>query len=439
VQLFTKNNNQWRAKPLTDARIAAFRAALDETGIAEAVAHNSYLINLASPDDALWAKSIGALADELERAEALGIGLLVCHPGAHVGAGEEAGLDRIVRGLDEVHRRTRGVAARILLETTAGQGTCLGHRFEHLGAILGRVAEPERLGVCADTCHIFAAGYSLASGIRTIRPSRRWGRPSGWSGSGSGTSTTAGATAAAGSIATPASAGAAWAGAVPPAGQRPPVRLGPDDLGDAQGDGRGGGSRRRQPARPPGSCGRGGPAGPDPPAAQDRASEGRSHAGRHHHQWGRDDAGRLLRPAGGGEPRPEPLHQPRARLAGVQRARAGGGPRPSNPLLDRLRFLAISASNLDEFFEVRVAGLQAQLYDNLEPQDPPPDGMGPLAQLVEIARRTHDFVGRQYDVWRSEIRPQLAERGIVVCGCDDLTPRRTSSSTATSRPRSTRS
>src|SRR4051812_11089784 len=93
---------------------------------------------------------------------------------------------------------------------------------------------------------------------------------------------------------------------------------------------------------------------------------------------------------------------------------------PSVPLLERLRFLAISASNLDEFFEVRVAGLQAQLYDNLEPQDIPPDGMGPLAQLVEISRRAHDFVARQYDVWRSEIRPQLAEKGIIVCGPDDL-------------------
>ncbi|HEX8202535.1 MAG TPA: polyphosphate kinase 1 [Isosphaeraceae bacterium] len=94
---------------------------------------------------------------------------------------------------------------------------------------------------------------------------------------------------------------------------------------------------------------------------------------------------------------------------------------PSNPLLERLRFLAISASNLDEFFEVRVAGLQAQLYDNLEAQDPPPDGLGPLAQLVEIARRTRDFVARQYEVWRAEIRPQLADCGIVVCRPEELT------------------
>ncbi len=163
VQLFTKNNNQWKAPPLTDAHVAAFRGALDESGIVGPVAHNSYLINLGSPDDALWNKSIDAMTVEVERCEALGIGDLVAHPGAHTGSGEEAGLARVAAGLDEVHRRTRGVAARIDLETTAGQGTCLGHRFEHLGRIIGRVAEPERLGVCVDTCHIFAAGYSLAT------------------------------------------------------------------------------------------------------------------------------------------------------------------------------------------------------------------------------------------------------------------------------------
>ncbi|HEX8202536.1 MAG TPA: deoxyribonuclease IV [Isosphaeraceae bacterium] len=162
VQLFTKSNNQWRARPLLGTQVEAFRAARDETGVTVAVAHDSYLINLASPDDALWTRSIDALADELGRAAALGLLGLVCHPGAHVGAGEEAGLERVARGLDEVHRRTRATAPPILLETTAGQGTGLGHRFEHLGHILRSVAEPERLGVCVDTCHIFAAGYSLA-------------------------------------------------------------------------------------------------------------------------------------------------------------------------------------------------------------------------------------------------------------------------------------
>jgi deoxyribonuclease-4 len=162
VQVFTKNNNQWNARPLTDEQVAAWRRALDETGVADPVAHNSYLINLASPDEALWERSIGAMVVELERCEALGIGGLVCHPGAHTGSGEETGLARVAQAIDEIHRRLPGLRARVLLETTAGQGSCLGHRFEHLGRVLGSVSEPERLGVCADTCHIFAAGYALA-------------------------------------------------------------------------------------------------------------------------------------------------------------------------------------------------------------------------------------------------------------------------------------
>lgn len=163
VQLFTKSNNQWRAAALTDEHVNAFRAALSETGVGTAVAHNSYLINLASPDDALWNKSIDAMVVELERAEALGIEDVVAHPGAHVGSGEDAGLRRISDAIDEIHRRMRGIRARIALETTAGQGSCLGAKFEHLGRIIGGVAEPERLVVCGDTCHIFAAGYPLAT------------------------------------------------------------------------------------------------------------------------------------------------------------------------------------------------------------------------------------------------------------------------------------
>jgi deoxyribonuclease-4 len=165
LQVFTKSSNQWRAKPLTDGDVTAFQEALAEAGITDPVGHNSYLINLGTPDDTLWQKSIDALTVEVERGEALGLTDLVIHPGAHVGSGEEAGLTRIAEGLDEVHRRTRGYALKIDLETTAGQGSCLGHRFEHLAAIIERVTEPERLGVCADTCHLFAAGYSLANEV----------------------------------------------------------------------------------------------------------------------------------------------------------------------------------------------------------------------------------------------------------------------------------
>jgi deoxyribonuclease-4 len=163
VQLFTKNNNQWQASPLSSEQVAAFRSALEQTGIVNPVAHTSYLINLGSPDDGLWEKSIAAMTVEVERCGSLGISDLVVHPGAHMGQGEKAGLARIARGLDEVLRRTAGLYVSIDLETTAGQGTNLGYRFEHLRDILVRVAHSERLGVCADTCHIFAAGYSLGT------------------------------------------------------------------------------------------------------------------------------------------------------------------------------------------------------------------------------------------------------------------------------------
>lgn len=169
VQLFTKNNNRWDAPALTEDQIVAFRDGLARTGLSNPVAHNSYLINMASPDDALWARSIAAMSVEMERAESLGIGDLVCHPGAHVGSGEEAGIARIVRAIDELHRRHAGFRVRIDLETTAGQGTCLGHRFEQLGSIIDRVDDAARLGVCVDTCHIFAAGYDFATPARYNR------------------------------------------------------------------------------------------------------------------------------------------------------------------------------------------------------------------------------------------------------------------------------
>jgi deoxyribonuclease IV len=163
VQLFTKNNNQWRAPALSAEHVAAFRSTLEQTGIVDPIAHTSYLINLASPDEVLWQKSIDAMTVEVERCELLGIADLVVHPGSHMGEGPKAGLTRVARGLDEVHRRTEGLNVTIDLETTAGQGTNLGHQFEHLQAVLNQAARPERLGVCVDTCHIFAAGYSLGT------------------------------------------------------------------------------------------------------------------------------------------------------------------------------------------------------------------------------------------------------------------------------------
>ncbi len=161
-QMFTKNSNQWLGKPLTDADVAIFKKALKQANLKFPTAHDSYLINLASPDDVLYQKSIEAFIDELERAERLGLSYLVTHPGAHVGSGEDVGLKRVAAAIDEAHQRCRGFKVKILLEATAGQGSTLGHRFEHLAGIIAQVAEPKRLGVCVDTCHIFAAGYELA-------------------------------------------------------------------------------------------------------------------------------------------------------------------------------------------------------------------------------------------------------------------------------------
>jgi len=157
----TKNNNQWAGKPLSDEDVRLFRSAVERAGLRLPCAHNSYLINLASPDEALWQKSLDAMVDEVQRAEALGLAGVVMHPGSFVKSTEEEGLARIVRALNEVHRQTSGVQCQMWLELTAGQGSCLGHRFEHIGTLLQRVDESERLGVCVDSCHIFAAGYPL--------------------------------------------------------------------------------------------------------------------------------------------------------------------------------------------------------------------------------------------------------------------------------------
>ncbi len=161
LQIFVRNQRQWRASPLTDEQVAAFDAARRETGLDPVVAHASYLLNLASPDRAMRKKSIHGMIDELGRCEALGVSALIFHPGSHMDDTMEAGIRRIARSLDEVHRRCAGYRTTILLETTAGQGTAIGYRFEQLAAILDQVREPDRLGVCLDTCHLFAAGYDF--------------------------------------------------------------------------------------------------------------------------------------------------------------------------------------------------------------------------------------------------------------------------------------
>jgi deoxyribonuclease-4 len=162
VQLFTKSSNQWKAKELTADEIRTFRRTLRQSGLRQTLAHDCYLINLASPDEQLYRRSVEAFLVEVRRAEALGLRYLVTHPGSPTDGDKQAGLERVARGLDEVHERTPDFRVRVLLETTAGQGNSLGHRFEHLAKILDLVAAPQRLGVCLDTCHVFAAGYALA-------------------------------------------------------------------------------------------------------------------------------------------------------------------------------------------------------------------------------------------------------------------------------------
>lgn len=161
VQIFTKNNNQWHAKPITQEDVRLFRDALETHGIQKPCSHSSYLINLGSPNPEIWEKSVDAFVIELERAEQLGLLGVVVHPGSFVSSSEEEGLQRIADALNEIHARLPELDAQTWLETTAGQGTNLGHRFEHLAWIIEHVDEAERLGVCVDTCHIFAAGYPL--------------------------------------------------------------------------------------------------------------------------------------------------------------------------------------------------------------------------------------------------------------------------------------
>lgn len=163
LQIFTKSAGQWRARPLPPEEIATFRARVDETGIRPVVAHNSYLINVAATAPALREQSIAALEEELDRAESLGLEGLVMHPGAYTNGSEEQGLRLIGRALRRVLRPRRRGRTLLLLEHTAGQGTSLGHRFEHLAAILEYVDGSPRVGVCLDTCHLLSAGYDMCS------------------------------------------------------------------------------------------------------------------------------------------------------------------------------------------------------------------------------------------------------------------------------------
>ena len=182
VQIFTRNQRQWSAKPLTRSEIDEFNAACVGSVFADRsriVSHNSYLVNLATPDADNLAKSIACERTEIERCEALGIPFSVAHPGSHLGtprkpkdpndldtppSGDELeGLKRIAKSIDQLHKDLKGYKVRIALETTTGSGTNLGYAFHHLGFIRSMVKAPERIAYCIDTCHVFAAGYDVST------------------------------------------------------------------------------------------------------------------------------------------------------------------------------------------------------------------------------------------------------------------------------------
>jgi deoxyribonuclease IV len=176
MQIFVKNNMQWFAPPLARAEIRAFLEHPQRGELDSVFAHASYLINLAATNPQFHTNSIRALSEELTRADQLGLPFLVLHPGAHLSAGEEAGLEKVVDSINRIFARLPKVKTRIALETTAGQGSCLGHTFEQLAYIIAQVRDPERLCVCLDTAHVFAAGYDLTTAAGTGKMFRKFER-----------------------------------------------------------------------------------------------------------------------------------------------------------------------------------------------------------------------------------------------------------------------
>jgi deoxyribonuclease-4 len=161
IQIFTKSSRQWVSKPLSDEEITRFHQAKKTTGLTTVVAHDSYLYNFAAPNEALRKKSVDGLIDEMQRCEALGVQYLIAHPGAHVGTGEAAGIKAIAKSIDEMHQACPRYATKLAIEITAGQGSNLGYQFQQVRQIIDAARAPERLRVCFDTEHAFAAGYDL--------------------------------------------------------------------------------------------------------------------------------------------------------------------------------------------------------------------------------------------------------------------------------------
>lgn len=161
IQIFSKNQTRWVSKPLSEPDVEKFKIGWEKSPIKDVVIHDSYLINLASPDFTNLEKSRNAFLDEVERAQQLGIRYLIFHPGSHLNTGEEVGLKLIAESMNRIIEKTPNYSVKLLLETTAGQGTNLGYAFEQLAFIIDLVEEKNRVGVCLDTAHIFAAGYDI--------------------------------------------------------------------------------------------------------------------------------------------------------------------------------------------------------------------------------------------------------------------------------------
>src|SRR5205823_4564819 len=176
MQIFVKNNMQWFARPLTREEISLFLQHRERGQLLSIFAHANYLINLAATNPQFHTNTLRALSEELIRADQFDLPFLVIHPGAHLGAGEEAGLNTIIRSINQVLRKLPKIKTRIALETTAGQGSCLGHTFEQISYIIESVHQPERLCVCLDTAHVFAAGYDIRNEVGVRKMFREFDR-----------------------------------------------------------------------------------------------------------------------------------------------------------------------------------------------------------------------------------------------------------------------
>ena len=163
VQIFTQNSNQWRGKPVTDSDVALFKEKWCASGMNEIVSHDIYLITLAAPPGEIRDKSLAAFQEEMERCSRLGIEKIIMHPGAHLGEGEEVAIGRIIDAFDLLFEKVADYTGKVLLETTAGQGSNVGYIFEHLNRIIKGSAFSDRFAVCYDTCHTYAAGYDITT------------------------------------------------------------------------------------------------------------------------------------------------------------------------------------------------------------------------------------------------------------------------------------